>query len=106
MHRHLEPRPVALYSTRDTPTWSTLMPVKKAPVRTHVRRPAAQNAKLLTVSQSADLTGLSEVTLRHWIAQRRIDVVRMGRAIRIPRASLENTIERGLVPADKRVAVA
>jgi len=81
---------------------------KKAPVRVrlHVRRPAAASAKLLTVSQSAQYVGLSEVTLRHWISGRRIEVVRIGRSVRLSRASLDALIARSTVPADRRVAVA
>ena len=79
---------------------------KKVPtrVRLHVRRPAAASAKLLTVPQSAEYTGLSEVTIRHWVSQRRIEVVRIGRSVRIPRAAIDNVIERGTVPADRRMA--
>jgi excisionase family DNA binding protein len=79
---------------------------KKPPVRVYTRRAAASSAKLFTVPQAADYTSMSEVTLRHWISSRRIDVVRIGRAVRIPRAALDNLIERGLVPAHRHVAVA
>jgi excisionase family DNA binding protein len=55
--------------------------------------------KLLTVYEAADSLGLAPVTLRTWIAQRRIGVVRLGRAVRIPLSEIERLIERSTVPA-------
>lgn len=80
---------------------------KKLPtrVRVHVRRPATSNAQLLTIAQTAEATGLSEVTLRHYVSQRRIEYVRIGRAIRIRRSAIDALIESNVVPADRRVAI-
>jgi excisionase family DNA binding protein len=55
--------------------------------------------KLLTVNEAAELLGLAPVTLRCWIGQRRISVVRLGRAVRISQEEISRMIERGTVPA-------
>jgi excisionase family DNA binding protein len=54
---------------------------------------------LLTVEEFAERTKLKPPTIRTWIARRRIAVVRLGRAIRIPAAELERLCETGFVPA-------
>lgn len=56
-------------------------------------------SKLLTVNEAAGSLGLAPVTLRAWIAQRRIGVVRLGRAVRIPLSEIDRLIERSTVPA-------
>jgi excisionase family DNA binding protein len=55
--------------------------------------------KLLTVNEAAELLGLAEVTLRCWIGQRKISVVRLGRAVRIAQEEVARMIEKGTVPA-------
>jgi excisionase family DNA binding protein len=55
--------------------------------------------ELVTVSEAARSLGLAQVTLRAWIAQRRIGVVRLGRAVRIPLTEIDRLIERSTVPA-------
>jgi len=45
---------------------------------------------------------LSEATFRVWIAQQRIGIVRLGRAIRIPLEEIERMIIEGTVPARER----
>jgi excisionase family DNA binding protein len=54
---------------------------------------------MLTVHQAAERLGLRDSTLRAWIAQRRIAIIRLGRAIRIPAEELERLIREGTVPA-------
>jgi len=49
--------------------------------------------RLLTVKESAALLCLSEHTIRQWIWQRRLPVVRLGRAVRLCREDLEQLIE-------------
>jgi len=56
-------------------------------------------SKLLTVRQVAELLGLKESTVRAWIAQRRIGIVRLGRAIRISPEETERLIAEGTIPA-------
>ena len=59
---------------------------------------------LLTVAEVAALTGFSEGTLRHWISQRRIPVVRISaRCVRLRRRDVENWIAEKLVGIDIRL---
>ena len=60
---------------------------------------------LLTVDQAAERLGLKPATIRFWIWQRKIRFVRIGRAVRIPVAVVEDIIERGTVPARRGDAV-
>jgi excisionase family DNA binding protein len=55
--------------------------------------------ELLTVREAARRLGLRESTVRAWLQQRRIEKVKLGRAVRIPRRTLEVLIERGTVQA-------
>ena len=55
--------------------------------------------ELVNVSEAARLLGLAQVTVRTWIAQRRIGVVRLGRAVRIPLSEIDRLIERSTIPA-------
>ncbi len=56
--------------------------------------------KLLTVRESASQLRLSERTIWAWIYERKnLDVVRLGRAIRIKQSSIDLLIERGTTPA-------
>jgi excisionase family DNA binding protein len=50
--------------------------------------------QLLTVRESAALLCLSENTIRQWIWQRRLPVVRLGRAVRLKRQDLEKLIDQ------------
>lgn len=55
--------------------------------------------RLLTTRQAADRLGLKEATIRFWIWQRKIEVVHIGRAVRIREEAVLRLIERGTVPA-------
>jgi excisionase family DNA binding protein len=55
--------------------------------------------RLLTVPEAAERLGLKEATLRFWVWQRKIEVVRVGRAVRISDDVIRQMIERGTVPA-------
>ncbi len=55
----------------------------------------------LTVKQFATELGLAEVTVRVWLGQRRIQFVRLGRAIRIPATELQRVVEEGTVEVRK-----
>ena len=59
-------------------------------------------ATLLTIPQAAERLALKASTLRAWIAQRRIGIVRLGRAIRIPLEEIERLIAEGTIPAKGR----
>jgi excisionase family DNA binding protein len=56
---------------------------------------------MLTVKQASERLGLRESTLRAWIAQRRIGIVRLGRAVRIPSDEVERLIAENTIPARK-----
>ncbi|MBI3329656.1 MAG: helix-turn-helix domain-containing protein [Nitrospinae bacterium] len=49
---------------------------------------------LLKAKEAAQLLNLSENTIRQWIWQRRLPVVRLGRAVRLRREDLEQLIAR------------
>jgi excisionase family DNA binding protein len=55
---------------------------------------------LLTVAEVAKLTGFAEGTLRHFISQKRIPVVRISaRCVRFRRSDIETWLEQMLIPA-------
>jgi excisionase family DNA binding protein len=54
---------------------------------------------LLNVKEAAYLLGLKPATLRAWILRRKIEFVRVGRAVRIPADAIAQFIERNTVPA-------
>jgi excisionase family DNA binding protein len=56
-------------------------------------------AKLLKEPEAAELLALSQKTVWQWIAERRIGVVRLGRAVRIPLSEIERLMEEGTTPA-------
>ena len=56
---------------------------------------------MLTVRQASERLGLRESTIRAWIAQRRIGVVRLGRAVRITSEEVERVISENTIPARK-----
>jgi excisionase family DNA binding protein len=56
---------------------------------------------LLTVAQAAQRLGLSESTIRAWMAQRRLTFVRCGTAVRIPAGVVEDFIKSNTVGARK-----
>ena len=57
------------------------------------------DGKLLTSQQLADEIGLKVSTVRAWVLRRRINVVRVGRAVRIPRTEVERLMKEGFTPA-------
>jgi len=48
--------------------------------------------KLHTVRETAAALGLSEITIRKWLADSRIDSVKMGRSVRIPASEIERIV--------------
>ena len=63
------------------------------------RRTAPTNPhQLMTVRQASRLLEISPHTLRAWIAARKVEVVRLGRAVRVPLADVERLIAEGRVP--------
>lgn len=57
---------------------------------------------MLTVHEAAQRLGLRDSTIRAWIAQRRIGIVRLGRAIRIEPQEIERLIAEGKIPAKEQ----
>ncbi len=53
----------------------------------------------LSVREVAGALGLSESTIRSWLAQRRLGFIRLGRAVRIPREEIDRVLAEGAVPA-------
>ena len=58
-----------------------------------------KKGKLLRVREVSDATALSQACWRRWILEGRVEVVRLGRAVRIPQAEIERIISQGTVPA-------
>jgi excisionase family DNA binding protein len=58
--------------------------------------------RLLTISEAAQRLGLKTSTLRFWIWTRKIDVVRIGRAVRIKDTTLDALIVDGTTPASMK----
>ena len=54
---------------------------------------------LQTVDEAAAALRLSPRTIRCWIGTRRIGVVRIGRAVRIPASEVERLVVGGRCPA-------
>lgn len=54
---------------------------------------------MLTVHEAAERLGLADSTIRAWIVQRRIGVVRLGRAVRVPLEEIQRLIAKGTIPA-------
>jgi len=58
--------------------------------------------RLLTVPQASERLGLKPSTVRFWIWTRKIDHVKVGRAVRLREDTIEEFIRRGTVPAKRR----
>ena len=58
-------------------------------------------ASPLTVKETATEFNVSPFTVRAWIAQRRLGHVKLGRAIRVPRAEIARLLETGFRPAKR-----
>jgi excisionase family DNA binding protein len=55
--------------------------------------------KLVKVPEAAEMLALSQKTVWQWIGERRIGVVRLGRAVRVPVSEIERLMEEGMTPA-------
>jgi excisionase family DNA binding protein len=56
--------------------------------------------RLLKVPEAALRLNISEKTTWKMVYARRVDVVRIGRSVRIPENSIEKLIDDGTIPAD------
>lgn len=61
-------------------------------------KPADSN-QLLTISEAASRLGVSPALIRNWIRRRSIEIVRVGRCVRIRPAAVEEIVVRNIVPA-------
>ena len=55
--------------------------------------------RLLKVPEAAEALRLQPSTIRKLISQRRLDVVRLGRAVRIPESAVDAMLTKGYRPA-------
>jgi excisionase family DNA binding protein len=55
--------------------------------------------RLLTIPGASERLGLKPSTMRFWIWTRRIDHVKVGRAVRLREDTIQEVIEQGMVPA-------
>lgn len=55
--------------------------------------------RLLTVPEASERLGLKPSTMRFWIWTRRIDHVKIGRAVRLREDTIQDVIAQGMVPA-------
>lgn len=57
--------------------------------------------KLLTIEEAACQLGLKPATVRFWVWTRKIDYVKVGRAVRLREETIRDVIESGTVPAKR-----
>jgi excisionase family DNA binding protein len=58
------------------------------------KKPAQRRSLLLSVDQVAAMLDQSAATVRKWVYLRKIEVVRLGRSVRIPAAEVDRIIAR------------
>jgi excisionase family DNA binding protein len=58
--------------------------------------------KLLKIPEVAEFLNISCKTAWAMVYRRDIEVVRIGRSVRIPQRTLDQLVERGTIPAAKR----
>lgn len=57
--------------------------------------------RLLTIPEASARLGLKPATLRFWIWTRKIEHVKVGRAVRVSEQAIQDFIDRGTVPAKR-----
>lgn len=61
--------------------------------------PNETSTRLLTVEQTAECLGVKPATIRSWILKReKIEVVKVGRLIRIKESSVQKFIDKNTIP--------
>jgi excisionase family DNA binding protein len=60
--------------------------------------------KLLTVTEFAQVLGVTVACIRRWLLERRITFSKIGRLVRIPASEADRLIAEGLHPAKPRRA--
>ena len=67
-----------------------------------VPRKGDHMTKLLKVPEAAEQLNMSQKAIWAMIYRREIDVVRIGRSVRIPLTAIDRLVELGTVPAARR----
>ena len=57
--------------------------------------------RLLTIPEASECLGLKPATIRFWIWTRKIDYVKVGRAVRLRDDTILELVEQGTVPAKR-----
>ena len=55
--------------------------------------------ELFSVNEAAQILGLSPATVRRWVFDRRLEVVKLGRRVLLKRQILDRLIQSGTRPA-------
>jgi excisionase family DNA binding protein len=61
--------------------------------------------KLLTVDEVAALLRVRPSCIRRWISERKIEIVHVGRLVRVQRSEVTRVIEQGTQPARRTTRV-
>jgi excisionase family DNA binding protein len=62
-------------------------------------KPVEARSRLLAVEQAAERLGVKPATIRSWILRReKIEVVKVGRLVRITETSIERFIDNNTIP--------
>jgi excisionase family DNA binding protein len=62
-------------------------------------KPAKPLCQLYSLPEAAGILGVSVATMRSWVWMRKIDVVHVGRSVRVRKDTLEELVNAGSVPA-------
>jgi excisionase family DNA binding protein len=57
----------------------------------------------LSVAQAAAELNMAQATIRSWVLYRRIEFVKIGRRVLIPRKSLDDLIEANTIPVKRSI---
>ncbi len=67
-------------------------------IRNRNRHHKVINMNLLTLPEAAKRLGLQVSTLRFWVWTRRIEYIKVGRAVRLREDTVREIVEHGTVP--------
>ena len=54
----------------------------------------------LTITEAAERLHVSSRAVRRWVAFRKIEYVKAGRAVRIPRSEIDRIVKEGTIPRE------
>src|SRR5215467_4829719 len=72
------------------------------PMNTTITRHQETTSDLMTSREAATYLCISKGTLRHWVSDRRIEFVKLGRAVRFRKAYLDRFISQKLQKKQSR----